>query len=219
MISRQNRAARPPPRCFSCGRTNDSQLYSNHTKMKSRINTKWPGDEACFDFSDLPAPLHTAEGIGPVPMVLDDRIGPEVALLLFDRTDFIFRLAAVEPFNLMMKSGVVQTNFGPLMFLLFWVPNPDAPDESITAIDCHINPLDFASVQPWRDLARQSHWHLFLVDADQTQRGFFEFENVYGLDDALERAVDVCAGMVCVDFDLAKKEFCELYDIPSLLRS
>ena len=187
--------------------------------MTFRLNNKWPGAPARFDFTTLPAELHAAEGILPLPLALDDQIGTEMVLIHFDRTDFIHEVASVRPFDLMMKAGLVRTDHGPLMFLLFWIPNPDDPGVPITAIDCHINPLDQASLQPWRDLSRQSHWHFFLVDSDQQQRGFFEFENVYGLADTIDRVIKACDGMDSVDFILAKQQFCNNYDIPTLMRN
>ncbi len=185
--------------------------------MTFLLNTKWPGGPVRFDFSTLPPALQSAEGILPVPLSLDERVGTETVLILFDRTGFIHRLAATRPFDLMMKSGIVRTDYGPLLFLLFWVPNPADPHNPMTAIDCHLNPLDSETLSPWRDLARQSHWHLFLVDADDQQQGFYEFENVYGLGEALDQAVRACSGMKSVDFMLAKQDFCNRYDIPMLL--
>jgi hypothetical protein len=187
--------------------------------MTFRLNNKWPGAPARFDFATLPVELHAAEGILPLPLALDDSIGTEMALILFDRTEFIHSLAATEPFDLMMKAGLVRTGYGPLMFLLFWIPNPDDTGQPLTAIDCHINPLDRESTQPWRDLSRQSHWHFFLVDREQQQQGFYEFENVYGLGDTLDRVIKACDGMDSLDFMLAKQEFCNTYDIPRLMRS
>lgn len=184
--------------------------------MTFRLNNKWTGPSVRFDLSRLPDELQTAEGIIPVSMALDVQIGTEIVLTLFDRTDFIHEVAAVQPFDLMMKAGLVQTDYGPLMYILFWVPNPDNPSIPVTAIDCHINPLNPASVQPWRDLSRQSHWHLILVDADLQQHGFFEFENVYNLADTLDRVIRACDGMQTFDFMLAKQEFCNNYDIASL---
>lgn len=186
--------------------------------MNFRLNNKWPGHPVEFDFTLLPSELHSAEGIMPVPLSLDERVGTESVLILFDRTPFIHQLAATRPFDLMMKSGLVRTDFGPLMFILFWIPNPSDPSEPMTAVDCHINPLDSRSMSPWRDLARQSYWHLFLVDSQNQQQEFFEFENRYGLGEALDTATEACTGMDSVDFVLAKQDFCARYDIPNLLR-
>jgi hypothetical protein len=186
--------------------------------MPFRLNNKWPGGPVRFDFTKLPSEFDSAEGMMPVPLTLDDRIGTETVLILFDPTDFIHQLAAARPFDLMMKSGMVDTDYGPLMFILFWIPNTEDPNEPLTAVECHVNPLDPQHMSTWRDLARQSHWHLFLLDADNQQQGFFEFENVYGLGETLDRVAEASQGMESVDFMLAKQEFCNLYDVSTLLK-
>ena len=186
--------------------------------MTFRLHNAWQAAPACFDFTTLPSELHFAEGILPFPVCLDPEVGTETVLLLMDRTDFIHQIAATQPFELKMKAGAVATPEGPVMFLLFWVPNPQNPAEPVVALDCHVNPLDPKSVQPWRDLARQSHWHLFLIDANQEQQGFFEFENVYGLGETLDQVQTACADMAPGHFPSAKQAFCQRYDIPTLLR-
>lgn len=186
--------------------------------MTFRLHNAWQAAPACFDFTTLPGELHFAEGILPFPVCLDPEVGTETVLLLMDRTDFIHQIAATQPFELKMKAGAVATPEGPVMFLLFWVPNPQNPAEPVVALDCHVNPLDPKSVQPWRDLARQSHWHLFLIDANQEQQGFFEFENVYGLGETLDQVQTACAGMALGHFPSAKQAFCQRCDIPTLLR-
>lgn len=185
--------------------------------MNFRLNNKWPSGPENFNFKSLPPEFLFVEGIAPLPLTLNDSIGTEMVLLLFDRSDFITRLAATRPFALMMKTGLVKTAFGPLMFILFWVPDPANPREPVTAIDCHVNPFELQHMSTWRDLARQSHWHLFLIDAENQQQGFFEFENTYGLAESLDAVVQACEGMESIDFDLAKAEFCSRYDIPTLL--
>ena len=185
--------------------------------MNFRLNNKWPGGPVKFDFTRLPSEFDSAAGMMPVPVTLDDRIGTETALILFDPTEFIYQLAAIRPFVLKMKSGMMRTKFGPLMFILFWVPTPGNPSEPFTALECHVNPLDPQHMATWRDLARQSHWHLFLLDAKNQQKGFFEFENVYGLGEGLDRVAAAAQGMESVDFMLAKQEFYDHYDVQRLL--
>jgi hypothetical protein len=186
--------------------------------MSFRLHNKWLGGPMNYSFDGLPPEFAAVEALAPMTLCLDPKMGTEVALLWFDRTEFIHKVASTRPFNLMMKSGVVKTDYGPLMFLVFWVPNPMNPGEPLTAVDCHLNPMNSQSLAIWRDLARQSHWHLFLLDAFHEQQGFFEFENCYGLGEALDAAVDACEGMESIDFNLAKAEFCRDYSLPELLQ-
>lgn len=186
--------------------------------MPLNFHNKWPGGPVRFDYSQLPDDFANAEGILPLSVSLDPGIGTETVLLLIDRTDFVYDLAAIQPFNLMTKTGLVRTHYGPLMFAVFWIPTPGQPGVPFAAFECHINPLDQQQLLPWRDLARQSHWHLALLDKDHEQQNFFEFENVYNLDHGLDTAVEACAGMESIDFTMAKQEFCASYDIPQLLK-
>jgi hypothetical protein len=150
-------------------------------------------------------------GILPVPATLDPRTGNEIALFLFDKTPFIYELARVRPFDLMLKTGLVRTDNGPLLFLLFYVPDPRQPGRPFAILDCHLNPLDPQSLQPWGQLDRQAYWHVVLVDQRPSVVDLFEFENVYELGDTLDQAASVCASLAAGNFDLAKREFCDNY--------
>lgn len=172
------------------------------------LNNKLSGTKT-FGFDPSILQRHPGEGILPMSLAVEDRIGTETALILLDRTPFIYELAKVRPFNLMLKSGVVRTSHGPVAFFLFWFPDPRQPQMPFASFDCHANPLDRVLMLPWRDLARQSHWHLILVDGKGQVVDVFEFPNEYGMADTLEQFDQVCQGMTCGDFLLAKSEFCE----------
>lgn len=98
-----------------------------------------------------------------------------MVLLLLDRTPFVHELAKIRPFDLRLKTGLVRTSYGPLCFLLFQIPDPRNPGAVFLAIDAHINPSEAQHALAWRDLARQSHWHLILVGADNKLVDLFEF--------------------------------------------
>ena len=63
-------------------------------------------------------------GIIPAPATVDPRFSIEITLLLFDKTPFIHTIAKTNPFQLRLKTGVANTEFGPVGFLLFYVPDP-----------------------------------------------------------------------------------------------
>ena len=153
----------------------------------------------------------------PMPAVLEEQIGSEMALLLIDKSPFIYTLAKVKPFNLMLKTAIIETSNGPLAFLLFYVPQPGSPDDPYFAHDCHLNPFNPEMMATWRDLARQTHWHLILVDSEREVQNVLEFENVYGLGEALDAMTNAVAEMQPGDFPLAKQEFCEQYSLSDLL--
>ena len=151
------------------------------------LNNKWTGGKQHFVLPPLPVEFQAAEGIAPWNLVLDTKVGSETVLLLFDRTPFVGELAKVRPFNLRLKSGLVRTSHGPVLFLLFYIPDPKRPNTVVSAIDAHVNPLDSQHVLMWRDLARQSHWHLILVGANDELVDLFEFENTFGLGQTLDQ--------------------------------
>jgi hypothetical protein len=155
-------------------------------------------------------------GILPMLMVLEERIGTEMVLLWIDKTPFINELAQLQPFTLYLKMGLVQTSHGPLMFLLFHVANPDEPKTPFAMMDFHVNLFSPSIVSTLRDLDRQTHWHLILVDGEGAEVGLFEFSNDYGLGAALDQYVVACTGMSHGDFMAAKEEFTRTYSLEDL---
>lgn len=86
--------------------------------------------KAHFELGECPSfDLVSESGILPVPLIPEDRIGSEMALLLIDKTPFIYTLAKMKPFDLMLKTGMVATSHGPLAFLLFYVPQKGKPGD------------------------------------------------------------------------------------------
>ena len=173
--------------------------------------------KAHFELGECPVfDLVPESAILPVPLILEGRIGSEMALLLIDKTPFIYTLARVKPFDLMLKTGMVATSHGPLAFLLFYVPQAGSPDDPYFSNDYHLNPFDTGMMATWRDLARQSHWHLILLDADRKVQGVLEFENVYGLGEALDQMTQAIEGWQPGNYALAKQEFCDQYSLKDL---
>jgi hypothetical protein len=166
----------------------------------------------------LPPELADTEGIIPWNLVIDPKVGTESCLLLLDRTPFIHALAKVRPFDLQLKSGLVRTDHGPLFFLLFYVPDPNRPGEVFTAIDVHVNPYDQQHMSGWRDLARQTHWHLILLGVDDKLVDLFEFANTFGLSYTIDQVEAVCEKLPHGSFDEAKAEFCATYTLDDLMQ-
>ena len=183
------------------------------------LNNKM-SSKAKFELGEIPFFDGLPEsGVLPMPAVVEDRIGTEMVLLLFDRTPFIYTLAKVKPFDLMLKFGMVETLNGPVVVLLFYVPNAATPDDPYFAHDYHVDPFDVGMMASLRDLARQSHWHLILVDGDQEVQSLLEFKNVYGLGEALAAITDAIEDVQHGNFALAKQEFCNEYSLQDLLAS
>jgi hypothetical protein len=87
----------------------------------------------------------------------------------------------------------------------FWIEDPQNPLDYVVAYD--VNPTEEVQLILWRDLAAQTHWHLFLVGASGEQEEFFEFENCYRLDEFVAAVEGGCQGIEMVDFYRARDEF------------
>jgi hypothetical protein len=82
--------------------------------------------------------------------------------------------------------------------------------------DFHVNLFSPTVLSTLRELDRQTHWHLILVDGEGAEKGLFEFSNVYGLGAALDQYVIACTGMSEGDFMAAKDEFTRTYSLEDL---
>ena len=181
-----------------------------------RHNTKLTLGPGYFEAHDFPRALAGQSGILPMPVTIDLTVGEEVGLYWLDPTAFIFELAAVRPFKLFMRGGLFRSKHGPLMWQLFYVPNPKPEPQPFASVECHIDPCDSQQVGIWRRLANQTHWHLTLLGAGNQVADFFEVENVFRLDDALDTMEQACRGMRVTDFMAAKQEFWERFTMDDL---
>lgn len=182
-----------------------------------RLYNKLSGKQ-CFEFGSCELFDRSPDGgMMPVTAVLEDQIGSETVLLLIDKTPFIHEVAKVRPFDLHLKTGLVRTHNGPLIFMLFLLPDPWNPGEVFATWECHVNPFEPAHMNPFRDLARQSHCHVALLGKDAHVVDLLEFENRFNLDLSLPGFEQACRGLPHGNFDLAKMEFCERYTTDDLL--
>lgn len=206
-----------PPTSSATGPASERGAQQMDKSSAIRFNNKLTSEKATYHLPPLLPELQRAEGIMPWHLVLDPAVGMETVLLHLDRTPFIYKLAKVRPFDLRLKSGLMRTSHGPLLFLLFYVPDPNRPGTPFSSIDAHVNPYDPQHMIFWRNLARQSHWHLILVGEDDTLVDLFEFENTFGLSQVLDQVDATCKLVRGGNFDAAKAEFCENYTIDDLL--
>lgn len=183
-----------------------------------RQDTKFKLEGGCFGVRDFPKQLNDCEGLVPIPVIIDLIVGEEIGLFWIDRTPFINELAAIRPFQLMLKTGLFRSKSGPLIWLLFYVPNPQSSPRPFASMECHINPANRQHVSTWRSLANQTHWHLTFVGADNQVADFFEFENEFDLDVALDGMLDACRGLHVTDFLRAKNEFWNSFAMDDLYK-
>lgn len=181
-----------------------------------RQDTKYRLDGGRFEVRNFPKQFDDCEGVVPIPGIIDLVVGEEIGLYWIDRTPFIKNLAAIRPFRLLLKRGLFRSQTGPLIWLLFYVPNPQTSLQPFASMECHINPAEPQHVKTWRRLANQTHWHLTLIGFSNKVAGFFEFENEFGLEVALDEMLDACRGMPVTDFASAKTEFSRTFTMHDL---
>ncbi|MBZ5547983.1 MAG: hypothetical protein LAO22_08430 [Acidobacteriia bacterium] len=124
-------------------------------------------------------------GLPPGPGVyfeeaaLDERIGVEAVALLIDPEPS--ELLTNVNLNLNLKSGIAATAYGPVLFLIWWIPPiinglPSAFYEQV------MNPLYFKTSEVLCRLADQTHLHVLLVDATGQVLTVFEYKNTFAFD-------------------------------------
>jgi hypothetical protein len=116
-----------------------------------------------------------------------------------------------------MKSGLVNTSYGPVCFLLFYFPSP-ATGQRVTYENI-VNPKDKQQVSIYIQLAEQKYWHVVITDNNGEVLNFFEFPNIYGLADTLKQVQQVCAELHVSNFMAAKVEYEATYSIEELLEA
>jgi hypothetical protein len=186
-------------------------------RKKSVVSNKWTHENVNFDLSELPPQVLQSDGIIPFPMVLDTDVGVESTLLLIDHNPFIYDLAKLQPFTLNLRSGLLNTSHGPVVFHLFIVPEPIRSEEVFAVYEAYANPFEMQHTESWRGLSRQTHWHLILIDSSGEQVGFYEFENNYRLGQTLDQVDSACEGMKQKDFLAAKREIMQRYSLDDLM--
>ena len=122
-----------------------------------------------------------------------DRRRGGCALLARSHSHLSQKLAAIHPFQLFLRSGLFRSDFGALMWMLFYVPNPAGDPQPFASVEYHLNPFEPSQVSLWHRLADQTHWHLTLIGVKNDVANFFEFENHYGLAEALDMMMRLVA--------------------------
>lgn len=154
-------------------------------------------------------------GIYYLHLVLDKNVGEEIVLIIYDPTDFIHDLRALKPFHFVTSSLAVNTSFGPVYSFLFWVADPKDPSKSFALFD---KPVDISKpqlIEPWVQLANQTHLHLLLVGENYEVEGFYEFENIFGFDEAVE-IISMLDSTRVIDFEKAEQEYFRDYSLLQL---
>ncbi len=95
------------------------------------LNNKWTDGIFQYEIDNLPQEMINAEGIMPINMVADPKIGTETVLLYFDPTEFIESLSKLSPFQLHLKAILIDTTQGPVGTFIFYIPRSFSTRKSL----------------------------------------------------------------------------------------
>jgi hypothetical protein len=93
--------------------------------MEGLLRNKWTHGLTDFALPPLPAYLRGKEGLLPLDLIVDPKVGTEVALLLLDPTPFIHDFAALNPLSLLLKTGLYNTGEQTVIILALLRPRSD----------------------------------------------------------------------------------------------
>ena len=179
-------------------------------------NNKWMHGPTAWERFDFPQFMRDRLGIFTPRVALTQEIGVETILCIREEGQNLADLDAIRRINLILRGGVIRTSFGPVVFFLFRISNLDAPEPTLT-YEMTINPYDPPMFAEFWDLARQTHWHVFVLNKDDEEVRWFEIENHYGLDKSLQSLIEASKRMPYIDFNSAKAEYESKYSIDYLL--
>lgn len=71
------------------------------------------------------------------------------------------------------------------------------------------------NMKPWLELSNQTHIHIILVNKKYEVIGFYEFENTYSFETAIDTFMQLNPELV-IDFKKALEEYNRAYSLESL---
>jgi len=148
-------------------------------------------------------------------MILDSGVGTEIILLITEPRRQAQEFAGRDITSFYLKSGLVNTPYGPVFWLLFYFPDPVTGQSVI--YENSVNPKDQSQLSNFEQLASQKYWHVVIADDKGKVINLFEFPNSYGLKDTLAQVHNVCSRMAVKDFIRAKQEYENSYSIEKLM--
>ena len=180
--------------------------------IMNKKNNKWPEEVSHFVVPQTPPGFFTNPGIYHLQIKAFEEVGYETLLILYDDTDFINEIAAVQPFQFELSPFAVNTTYGPIAGFLFWVVSPSNRNEPFCLFDKPIDISKAYSLEPWKELAGQTHLHLLLLNKQQEIVDLFEFPNSFTFDEAIEIFQNLDKNRI-VNYDMAENEYFDRYPL------
>jgi hypothetical protein len=168
------------------------------------------------DWSDITfTGLRSGSGVFFEEVTLEARIGPEVVALLIDPEPDELLTKTKLDFNL--KAGTAPTLYGPIVFLIWWVP-PFVNGRPSVFYEQVMDPLCPETSTILGRLSGQTHLHVLVVGSGGRVCNLFEYRNIFGFDKIRTGAVAArVAWPGTDDFKRAKQSYEEEYTIDELL--
>lgn len=149
--------------------------------------------------------------------VLNIKNNNETVLCVQDEMKNIYDLSKIVNIFLQVKSGMADTDYGAIMFILFTFYDTTNPNDKFT-YEVVLNPCDMNSLCQYGLLSSQSKWKVLVVWNNEILNTF-EFDNIYNLESSLIQVKKASMRNRCTDFENAKKQYFKEYDIDTLLNS
>jgi hypothetical protein len=151
-----------------------------------------------------------------VPAAIDPEVGEELVIFIREEAAAIKQLSRLKPFHLMMRAGVELIPFGPVGYLLFWIPQPSDLGDPVFSSRIAFDPTCARTMAVCRRLAAQGHYHLFLMVGNEMRR-CYRFENTYTLDQDLDAIIEKRGRFPMLDLASAVRLFREEHSVQELI--
>ncbi len=159
--------------------------------------------------------LRSGSGVLFEEVTLEERIGPEAVALLIDPEPNELLTGATLDLNL--KAGTTETPYGPVVFLIWWVP-PLVNGRPSIFYKQLINPLYPKTSIVLGRLSGQTHLHILVVGSGGRVCNLFEYRNIFGFEKILMGATAARAAWRGTDdFKRAQQSYEEDYSVEELL--
>lgn len=157
------------------------------------------------------------KGIAPLETVFVYNLGSETSLILKEDEVFAKTLVKYEIHKrLYTKCGVIETNYGLVGFILYYFLDPFNSKPYFTIYENFVNFTEPIHLKTYWNLARQTHWHLVLLNESGDIIDIVEYTNVFDLNTFLNYRNSIEKRLSKEKFDLALNEITEKYSTDDL---
>jgi hypothetical protein len=183
--------------------------------MLKTCNNKWTLGNVELIMPPMPEDFMKQPGMYCLHTTFDKRIGKEVVVVLYEDTEYINELKKIKLFKFNMSSLTINTSYGPVGVFIFYFDDPLQKDKSIAIFEKPVNIADYNHLKPWLELADQTHIHVILVNKLYEVIGFYEYENTYNFEKAIDIFMKLNPELVS-DFNKALEEYNKDYSLEYL---